>query len=109
MPFLMVLENFRPADGNTFFVGNSDWEKDLYRHRLEGVFITEPYNMQHIYSPAGNGIMGFVCSPRHKSRTLPLGSTSPAWTVGESKNATAKQHRLKIHTDSGHVFELPGR
>jgi len=51
-PFLMGFENFRPTDAKTYLTGDSNWEKDLYRHPTrQGVYPQETYRMQHdIYS-----------------------------------------------------------
>jgi hypothetical protein len=48
----MGFENFRPADGNTYLTGDSNWERDLYRHPTrQGLCLQETYKMQHdIYS-----------------------------------------------------------
>lgn len=50
--FLVGLENFRPAEGQTWLLGDQLWEKDLYRHpQRQGVRPQENYVMQHdIYS-----------------------------------------------------------
>ncbi|KAF8241876.1 HET-s/LopB domain protein [Wilcoxina mikolae CBS 423.85] len=52
VPFLVGFEKFRPEDGNTYLAGDSEWEKDLYRHPArQGLFPEELYRMQHdIYS-----------------------------------------------------------
>jgi len=52
VPFLVGFEKFRPEDGNTYLTGDSEWEKDLYRHPArQGLFPEELYRMQHdIYS-----------------------------------------------------------
>ncbi|KAI5776564.1 hypothetical protein EDC01DRAFT_625227 [Geopyxis carbonaria] len=51
-PFLMGFDNFRPADGKTFRVGDLDWKKNLYRHPTrQGIHLEQAYTMQHdIYS-----------------------------------------------------------
>lgn len=51
-PFLTGFEKFRVADGHTSLVGDSEWEKDLYRYPLrQGIMAREAYKMQHdIYS-----------------------------------------------------------
>ena len=50
--FLVGFENFRPADGQTWLLGDISWEKDLYRHpNRQGIRPQEQYIMQHdIYS-----------------------------------------------------------
>ena len=51
-PFLVGFETFRPADGTSYFLGDSYWERNLYRHpRRQGVYPEEEYKMQHdVYS-----------------------------------------------------------
>ncbi|KAH8597416.1 hypothetical protein B0O99DRAFT_617450 [Bisporella sp. PMI_857] len=47
-PFLLGFEKFRPADGQTYMVGDGDWEKNLYRHpKRQGVLPEDQYQMQH--------------------------------------------------------------
>lgn len=50
--FLVGFENFRPAEGQTWLLGDISWEKDLYRHpHRQGIRPQEQYTMQHdIYS-----------------------------------------------------------
>lgn len=50
--FLVGFENFRPAEGQTWLLGDLLWEKDLYRHpQRQGARPQEHYVMQHdIYS-----------------------------------------------------------
>ncbi|OJJ31966.1 hypothetical protein ASPWEDRAFT_43971 [Aspergillus wentii DTO 134E9] len=50
--FLLGFGNFRSADGRTLQAGDSDWEKNLYRHpRRVGLVPEDEYIMQHdIYS-----------------------------------------------------------
>ena len=50
--FLVGFEKIRLADGQTRKLGDSDWEKNLYRHpHRQGLSPEEVYNMQHdIYS-----------------------------------------------------------
>lgn len=50
--FLVGFENIRLADGRTRKLGDSDWQKNLYRHpHRQGLSPAEVYNMQHdIYS-----------------------------------------------------------
>lgn len=50
--FLVGFEKIRLADGRTRKSGDSDWEKNLYRHpHRQGLSPEEVYNMQHdIYS-----------------------------------------------------------
>lgn len=50
--FLVGFEQIRSADGMTYFRGDADWEKNLYRHpERQGLAPGERYCMQHdIYS-----------------------------------------------------------
>ena len=52
VPFLIGFETFRPVDGKSYFLGDSCWEKDLYRHpKRQGIYPEEEYKMQHdVYS-----------------------------------------------------------
>jgi hypothetical protein len=52
VPFLVGFERFRSVDGLTYHVGDSAWEKNLYRHPTrQGSRPEEYYMMQHdIYS-----------------------------------------------------------
>lgn len=52
IPFLVGFENFRPADGATYLLGDSLWHRDIYRHPLrQGLRPDNEYKMQHdIYS-----------------------------------------------------------
>ena len=51
-PFLVGFETFRPANGMSYFLGDSYWERNLYRHpRRQGIYPEEEYTMQHdVYS-----------------------------------------------------------
>ena len=50
--FLLGFEKFRPAEGKTLRIGDSAWERDLYRHPgRQGLKPEDNYVMQHdIYS-----------------------------------------------------------
>jgi hypothetical protein len=50
--FLIGFDNFRAADGGTTFIGDSTWDRNLYRHpSRQGEFPEEKYKMQHdVYS-----------------------------------------------------------
>ena len=52
MPFLVGFEKFRLADGRTYHIGDSLWQRNLYRHPTrQGERPIEDYRMQHdIYS-----------------------------------------------------------
>lgn len=46
--FLVGFENFRKEEGQTYFRGDGDWEKNLYRHpSRQGYIPGEEYCMQH--------------------------------------------------------------
>ncbi len=51
-PFLVGFETFRPAGGKSYLIGDSCWEKNLYRHpKRQGTYPEEEYKMQHdVYS-----------------------------------------------------------
>lgn len=51
-PFLVGFEKVRPAEGVTYYMGDLQWEKNLYRHpKRQGSRPEEDYKMQHdIYS-----------------------------------------------------------
>ena len=51
-PFLLGFQKFRFVEGKTKRLGDSEWERDLYRHpRRQGLNPEEDYKMQHdIYS-----------------------------------------------------------
>lgn len=50
--FLLGFEQVRPEKGRTRLIGDTDWEKNLYRHpNRQGEQLHDPYVMQHdIYS-----------------------------------------------------------
>ena len=50
--FLVGFETFRPADGKSYLLGDSCWEKNLYRHpKRQGTYPEDEYKMQHdVYS-----------------------------------------------------------
>lgn len=50
--FLVGFNNFRAADGGTNFAGDTQWDRNLYRHpSRQGEFPEEKYRMQHdVYS-----------------------------------------------------------
>lgn len=51
-PYLIGFDQFRFADSHTYMVGDSHWERNLYRHpKRQGEYPEEEYQMQHdIYS-----------------------------------------------------------
>ncbi|KAI9885985.1 MAG: 45 kDa subunit of RNA polymerase II [Watsoniomyces obsoletus] len=52
VPFLVGFERFRPVEGDTFRLGDDEWQKNIYRHpKRQGEFPEDVYIMQHdIYS-----------------------------------------------------------
>ena len=52
VPFLIGFEAFRPVDSKSYFLSDSCWEKNLYRHpKRQGTYPEEEYKMQHdVYS-----------------------------------------------------------
>ena len=50
--FLVGFGNFRAADGSTALIGDTAWEKNIYRHpERQGEYLQDAYRMQHdVYS-----------------------------------------------------------
>lgn len=118
--FLVGFESFRPMDGCTYLVGDSDWQKNLYRHPTrQGVMFPEDYyQMQHdIYSLGvcllelgmGESFVipdvvdtNFVLSPIFPvSEYLPSGPQKGAKKIKEQLIAMAK---LRLPVLMGHRY-----
>ncbi|KAI9849366.1 MAG: hypothetical protein M1830_007121 [Pleopsidium flavum] len=85
-PFLVGFEKVRSAEGVTYRLGDSEWQKNLYRHpKRQGTQPEEDYKMQHDIYSLGVCLLelGLWSSFAHYNNEVDPPTTGPALNIAE--------------------------
>ncbi|KAI9874610.1 MAG: hypothetical protein M1830_009567 [Pleopsidium flavum] len=85
-PFLVGFEKVRSAEGVTYRLGDSEWQKNLYRHpKRQGTQPEEDYKMQHDIYSLGVCLLelGLWSSFAQYSNEVDPPTTGPALNIAE--------------------------
>jgi len=106
-PFLVGFENVRTADGVTYYLGDSEWEKNLYRHpKRQGSVPEEDYKMQHDIYSLGVCLLelGLWSSFVHYNKEADHPTTGPALDIAEQ--LSMKDQRKKAFEIKGILVDM---
>ena len=102
--FLVGFEKIRLADGQTWKSGDSDWEKNLYRHpHRQGLSPEEAYNMQHDIYSLGVCLLeiglweSFLSYKQGATAPVPAAALGITWESPEFRRpALMKEHLIAL-------------